>query len=640
MKKRGAHSDKFGKHASMLHESLFFLFQMVLVLFVFIALLQFVNNVATDVGFNKRYTSIDLGLMVTALSASPGTIKQSYSSIHFPVPFEADFAGSIVSVGEVDKPLKSAYWFLADLNMDIVAFQLRSGLLKQDKTVTKLQELVSGEQKEIHLIDATFYKSPGRLKSDEMKVNPVQLSCPSFNTTDVFWDQQKKVLIAKIFASKAQFADGNLPLNRIAQILSAQSTAILVNVQTKAAPAQESQAQSQPAGSALSSSSKPVYTQQEESAQIIAAQETQTAPLIPSADEFAQADMIIVLGTTASADAAGALRAYIPAAQVNSMKSRKLACLIINKLLTPATEVSFVQVLPVFKQQADKKSPLQALFAVSDEQKPIIFLDLGSFAANEINVENAAYAIFNGVHRYYDSNKSILLTAPPIVIGGLAAAAQTAPKAGIGPTVPAGLAAGASELHAGAEGIYTLAMKGGDPYIRAFMRAITVGEGTKAPTKKCPDPYRIIVGGGCFEGTSHPNQVVKLTASLSSSAAGRYQFLSSTWKNWANQYGVPLDQFTPENQDKVVYKELERLGVGKMLAENNLDAALKRTNGIWASLPGSKYGQRTEKRDDFERFYNALLAEEKGQASGAGSTPPASPGLIASNPPAAATAST
>lgn len=612
---------------------------MVLVLFVFIALLQYVNNVATDVGFNERYTSIDLGLMVTALSASPGTMKQSYSSIHFPVPFEADFEGSVVSVGEVDKPLKSKYWFLSDLNMDIVAFHVRSGVLKQDKAVGKLEELLKGEPREIHLIDATFYKSPGRLKPDETKVNPLQLSCPSFNTADPFWDKQKKVLIAKVFPSKAQFADSNLPLNRIAQILSAQSAAILVNVPTKEAPAQ--QPEPQQAEPSTSQSVKPVYAPQEESAQIIAAQEVQTAPLIPSADEFAQADMIVVLGTTASADAAGALRAYVPAAQANTMKSRKLACLIINKLLTPATEVSFVQILPVFKKRADKKSQLQGLFAGTDETKPVIFLDLGSFAQNEINVENAAYAILNGIHRYYGSNKSIVLVSPPIVIGGIAAGAPPV-QSGTGLTVPAGVApkagAGDSQLYAGAEGIYSLAMSGGDPHIRAFMRAITVGEGTKAPTKKCPDPYRIVVGGGCFEGTSHPNQVVKLTASLSSSAAGRYQFLSITWKNWANQYGVPLDQFTPENQDKVVYKELERLGVGKMLAENNLDAALKRTNGIWASLPGSKYGQRTEKREDFERFYNALLAEEKALASGAVPVPPAQPGLIASAPQAVLTA--
>lgn len=615
----------------MLHESLFFLFQMVLVVLVFVALLQYVNTVASDVGFFKRYTSIDLGLLVTALHAAPGTIKHSYSSIQFPIPIEADFANSIVRVSEVGRPLVSEYWFLSDLNINVVAFRLRSGLLRQ-KEVTQLEKLVKGEQKEIHLIDATFYKSPGRMKPDEMKVNPLQLPCPSLNSTDLFWDRQKKVLIGKVFQDKAQLSDGTLPINRIAQILSAQSSAILVNVPTKASP-QQASPQNPASGGLLAE--KKGFVSEEESAEVIVAQQSEASQFIPSAEDFKQADSIILLGTTASADAAGALRVYIPASKENSMKSRKLACLTLNKLLTPGTEVSFVQIFPVFQQQIDKKSPLQGLFVMSDETKPTIFLDLGSFAPNEINVENTAYAIFNGIHQYYDSQKSIVLNAPPIVIGGTAAGVAGEPQGGIGPMILAGftpaVGGAASQLRPGAEGIYTLAIVGGDPYIRAFMRAITVGEGTKAPTSTCPDPYRIVVGGGCFEGTGHPNQVVKLSESLSSSAAGRYQFLSSAWKTWAQQYGIPLDQFTAENQDMIVYKEIERLGVGQLLAQNNLDGALKKTNGIWASLPGSKYGQRTESRENFERFYTALLAEEKGEVGKAGPAAGSS-GLIASAP--------
>ncbi|MDD5650566.1 MAG: glycoside hydrolase family 104 protein [Candidatus Nanoarchaeia archaeon] len=163
-------------------------------------------------------------------------------------------------------------------------------------------------------------------------------------------------------------------------------------------------------------------------------------------------------------------------------------------------------------------------------------------------------------------------------------------------------------------GVYSLALKDGDPYILAFMRAITVGEGTAKPTSKCPDPYRIKFGGECFTGDKHPDDCVPYKNTCST-AAGRYQFLSKTWMNWCVKYQVPCDQFTPINQDLVVYYELKARGLDKLLAAGDLNGALDKTKGTWASLPGSPYGQPTLTDIDFENIYNELLAEQQSSAT-------------------------
>ncbi|MBU0930268.1 MAG: hypothetical protein KJ623_04310 [Nanoarchaeota archaeon] len=163
--------------------------------------------------------------------------------------------------------------------------------------------------------------------------------------------------------------------------------------------------------------------------------------------------------------------------------------------------------------------------------------------------------------------------------------------------------------------IYPLALQGGDPYLRAFMLAITIGEGTSKPTSNCPDPYRILVGFGCIPEYKHPNQLVKLSSTLSSTAAGRYQFLNSTWRGWCVRYNIPCDQFTPINQDKVVYNVLKDRKVDQLLAVGDLDGALAKTNALWASLPGATYSQPTIDYTKFEQIYNSLLVEEKSSVS-------------------------
>ena len=152
---------------------------------------------------------------------------------------------------------------------------------------------------------------------------------------------------------------------------------------------------------------------------------------------------------------------------------------------------------------------------------------------------------------------------------------------------------------AGAEGVHTLAMIGGSPQLRAFMRMITKKEGGAAPKKGTgPDenviasPYQLVVGGqvvadpqnrarrlqegkrqrNYFEGYTggHPEILVAFNKKGGkSTACGRYQYLGgNTWRGFAKRtmsrpgqqertHQEAINDFSPANQDYATYKFLD-----------------------------------------------------------------------------------
>jgi len=78
------------------------------------------------------------------------------------------------------------------------------------------------------------------------------------------------------------------------------------------------------------------------------------------------------------------------------------------------------------------------------------------------------------------------------------------------------------------------------PHQRAFLDAI-------ASVEAGPQGYLSVVGGGGF--TSYAKHPAIRNRQLNSDAAGRYQFLSSTW-NGAVASAIGAKDFSPENQDK------------------------------------------------------------------------------------------
>ncbi|MGB3200914.1 MAG: glycoside hydrolase family protein [Nodosilinea sp.] len=166
-----------------------------------------------------------------------------------------------------------------------------------------------------------------------------------------------------------------------------------------------------------------------------------------------------------------------------------------------------------------------------------------------------------------------------------------------------------------------LAMAGGDPYIRALMRTISAAESN---TKQ---PYNVLYGGDNVQQLNrHPNICTEIVAGPNqgrcTTAAGRYQFLTDTWREKALQYHPKAStwfstwgdySFDPESQDLVVYNWLKdtsawNLDIPTALRDGRLDEVLRRLSGTWTSLGyGIESNSMTAR---LPRIYSNLLEEE------------------------------
>ncbi|NEZ56305.1 muramidase [Leptolyngbyaceae cyanobacterium CCMR0082] len=166
-----------------------------------------------------------------------------------------------------------------------------------------------------------------------------------------------------------------------------------------------------------------------------------------------------------------------------------------------------------------------------------------------------------------------------------------------------------------------LAMVGGDPYIRALMRTISASE------SNMDKPYRLLYGGKTIDQLSHhPDTCVPIETGPNlgdcTTAAGRYQFLTTTWQAKAEQYHPsPPDwfefwqvyDFSPESQDVVVYRWLADpdawgTDISQQLQAGEINQVLELLSGTWTSLG---YGIETNSMSGhLPRIYGEMLEEE------------------------------
>ena len=125
-----------------------------------------------------------------------------------------------------------------------------------------------------------------------------------------------------------------------------------------------------------------------------------------------------------------------------------------------------------------------------------------------------------------------------------------------------------------------------DRNVQAFLRVIREGE-----THQGDEAYRTIVGGSRFTSfDDHPRQYIRIERlGVTSSAAGAYQFLASTWDECAKALG--LADFGPPNQDLAAVFLIRRRGALEDVIEGRIERAIALCGKEWASLPGSPYGQ-------------------------------------------------
>lgn len=124
--------------------------------------------------------------------------------------------------------------------------------------------------------------------------------------------------------------------------------------------------------------------------------------------------------------------------------------------------------------------------------------------------------------------------------------------------------------------------------VQAMLRVIRRGEGTSSEAG-----YRTLFGGTLFSSYSdHPRQSITRNTkggTITSTAAGAYQFLSSTWDETARIMG--LKDFSPRNQDWAAVGRIAARGALDDVKAGAFDVAIKKIAREWASMPGSPYGQ-------------------------------------------------
>ncbi|MGQ4650104.1 glycoside hydrolase family 24 protein [Lyngbya aestuarii] len=183
---------------------------------------------------------------------------------------------------------------------------------------------------------------------------------------------------------------------------------------------------------------------------------------------------------------------------------------------------------------------------------------------------------------------------------------------------------GLSNYPTAVHGTQPLVMKGGDPYIRALMRTITASEANSK------SPYSLIYGGQYISNLKrHPELCVPIVAGPNvgqcTTAAGRYQFINTTWYDKAQQYHPQPSgflfwksySFEPQYQDAVVHAWLSDqqawgMNLSEKLQQGKVDEVLRRLSGTWTSLG---YGiEDNVMTKHLPRIYRQMLKEELAKA--------------------------
>ncbi|HEY9619344.1 MAG TPA: glycoside hydrolase family protein [Crinalium sp.] len=166
-----------------------------------------------------------------------------------------------------------------------------------------------------------------------------------------------------------------------------------------------------------------------------------------------------------------------------------------------------------------------------------------------------------------------------------------------------------------------LVMNGGDPYIRALMRTISASESSDA------QPYSVLYGGEHVQDLSHhPDRCVPIQTGPNlgdcTTAAGRYQFITSTWLEKARLYHPKPERllfweaysFKPEFQDEVVYAWLDDpnawgVDLAELLRDGQVTEVLQILSPVWTSLSSDAL-EPNSVTNDLPAIYQQMLDEE------------------------------
>ena len=147
--------------------------------------------------------------------------------------------------------------------------------------------------------------------------------------------------------------------------------------------------------------------------------------------------------------------------------------------------------------------------------------------------------------------------------------------------------------------------------------------------------YNVIYGGRTFDDFSqHPGVNVPIQSGpnvgKTSSAAGKYQFLSSTWNDIAGRYGLP--DFSPASQDAGAWylanENYKRATGGDLLTAlkgGDIQGVAKALSPTWTSLAGGIEAQRGGTGSALARNYAKGMMDK-------GASPPAMAPISGTSP--------
>ena len=159
------------------------------------------------------------------------------------------------------------------------------------------------------------------------------------------------------------------------------------------------------------------------------------------------------------------------------------------------------------------------------------------------------------------------------------------------------------------------------PNIAAFLRAIRSGESSQGP-----EAYHMVYGASYFQDLrDHPYLTGEwdgeelpadwcIAAGYDpgciTTAAGAYQTTVTDWRIMQPLLGLP--DFSEISQDKYAVGKLKQKNAVDDILNGNISSAINKVNRVWASLPGSNYGQPTAELNNwlgvFENYGGTVLA--------------------------------
>lgn len=154
------------------------------------------------------------------------------------------------------------------------------------------------------------------------------------------------------------------------------------------------------------------------------------------------------------------------------------------------------------------------------------------------------------------------------------------------------------------------ASEAGGVSVVAFLDTVAQSEIGAKLLAESDDGYDVIVGSTPAKPVltpsyaDHPRLRVSL-GRIVSTAAGRYQFLASTWDRIARQLALP--DFSPDSQDRACVQLLRDCGALACLQAGMIPDAVRHAAPVWASLPGAGYGQHENKMMQVLTWFDAAV---------------------------------